>query len=71
MEGWSGEIGNRPLLEQIVSTGDPVILSSGLSDWNELDSAVGLVKSRAPLAVLQCTSEYPCPPGNVGSESHG
>jgi N,N'-diacetyllegionaminate synthase len=62
----SGEIGNLPLLERIAATGDPVILSSGLSDWPELDHAVKTVQNRCPVAVLQCTTEYPCPPEKTG-----
>jgi N,N'-diacetyllegionaminate synthase len=63
----SGEIGNHPLLEKMASKGRPVILSSGMSDWDELDRAVDLVKQNGnPLAVLQCASAYPCPPERVG-----
>lgn len=63
----SGEVGNIPLLEKISAFGDPVILSSGMSDWDEIDRAVDTVrKSGNPLAVLQCTSAYPCPPETVG-----
>ena len=63
----SGEIGNLPLIERMAASGDPVILSSGMSDWPELDAAVDTVKKNGnPLAVLQCTSAYPCPPERVG-----
>ena len=63
----SGEVGNVPLLKRMISSGDPVILSSGMSDWDELDVAVDLVRQNGnPLAVLQCTSAYPCPPERVG-----
>lgn len=63
----SGEIGNFQLLKRIVGTGDPIILSSGMSDWDELDSGVEIVKTGGnPLAVLQCTTAYPCPPEYVG-----
>lgn len=63
----SGEVGNRPLLERIAETKKPVILSSGMSDLEELDSAVEFVKSKeVPLAVLQCTNSYPCPPEKIG-----
>lgn len=63
----SGEIGNLPMLNQIIETKSPIILSSGMSDWNELDTAAEIVKSNGnPLAVLQCTSAYPCPPEKVG-----
>ena len=63
----SGEVGNIPLLTKIAGHGDPVILSSGMSDWTELDTAVETVrKSKNSLAVLQCTSAYPCPPEKIG-----
>lgn len=63
----SGEIGNSVLLKKIVETGDPIILSSGMSSWQELDEAVNIVrKGGNPLAVLQCTTAYPCPPDKIG-----
>jgi N-acetylneuraminate synthase len=63
----SGEIGNLRLLERIAETGDPVILSSGMSDLNEMDAAVNVVRTSGNrFAVLQCTSAYPCPPEKVG-----
>lgn len=63
----SGEINNEPLLREILSTNDPIMLSSGMSDWNELDDAVRQVRENGnPLAVMQCTSRYPCPPEKIG-----
>lgn len=63
----SGEVGNLPLLDQIIMTRKPVILSSGMSDERELDNSVARIKAaHNPLAILQCTSEYPCPPEKVG-----
>jgi N-acetylneuraminate synthase len=63
----SGEVGNVPMLDRIVATGRPVILSSGMSDFAELDAAVARVqRNGVPLAVLQCTTAYPCPPERVG-----
>ena len=63
----SGEVGNIPLLNRIIGSGDPVILSSGMSTWEELDTAVAVVRENGnPLALLQCTSSYPCPPERVG-----
>lgn len=70
MPAWkiaSGEVGNRPLLEKIVDTGKPVIFSSGLSSFTELDAAVELARSAAvPYAVMQTTTQYPTPPQKVG-----
>ncbi|MEO6726306.1 MAG: N-acetylneuraminate synthase family protein [Blastocatellia bacterium] len=63
----AGETSNLPLLEQIARTGKPVILSSGMSGWDELDAAVNCVrKGGSPVAVLQCTTAYPCPPEKLG-----
>ena len=63
----SGEIGSIALLDAMISTGRPVLLSSGMSDLRELDTAVERVRRASlPLAVLQCTTAYPCPPERVG-----
>jgi len=63
----SGEVENHPFLEWIATTGKPVIVSSGLSNWTSLDSALEVLESHgAPVAVLQCTTSYPCPPEAVG-----
>ncbi|MFN8003887.1 MAG: N-acetylneuraminate synthase family protein [Acidobacteriota bacterium] len=68
--GWkvgAGEVSNLPLLEKMARTGKPVILSSGMSDWAELDAAVHCVREHgAAVAVLQCTTAYPCPPEKLG-----
>lgn len=62
----SGEVTNLPLLEKVAGTGKPVYLSSGMSDWKELDAAVEILKGGGPLCVMQCTSAYPCPPERAG-----
>lgn len=63
----SGEITNIPMLECIAQTGKPVLLSSGMSTWAELDEAVNtILKQHDRIMVLQCTSEYPCPYEEVG-----
>jgi N,N'-diacetyllegionaminate synthase len=63
----SGEVTNLPLLEVIAGTGKPVLLSSGMSNWAELDAAVNaILRHHDRLTVLQCTTEYPCPHEHVG-----
>lgn len=63
----SGEVANTHLIDAVSRTRLPVILSSGLSTYAELDEAVvRLQNSGVPLAVLQCTTAYPCPPEAVG-----
>lgn len=65
----SGEVNNLPLLEKVAATGKRVLLSSGMSSWAEIDEAVGIFRDRGVLGnlvLLQCTSEYPCPPEQAG-----
>lgn len=68
--GWkvaSGEVTNLPLIEQMAATGQPVLLSSGMSSLAELDAAVACVRRRgASVAVFQCTTAYPTPADQVG-----
>lgn len=57
----SGEITNIPFLKHIAKKRKPVILSSGMSNMDEIKAAVSLFKKfKTPLALLQTTSEYPC-----------
>ncbi len=63
----AGEVSNAPLLDAVAATGKPVLLSTGMSPWSEIDAAVERIKDNStPVAVLQCTSAYPCPPEQVG-----
>ncbi|MGQ0716010.1 MAG: N-acetylneuraminate synthase family protein [Pseudonocardiales bacterium] len=64
----SGEVANPLLLDAVAQTGAPVLLSSGMSGWAELDGAVERLRGAGAgsLAVLQCTSAYPVPPERVG-----
>lgn len=63
----SGEVTNLPLIEAVAQTGKPMLLSSGMSTWPELDAAVNTVlRHHGRLTVLQCTSAYPCPYEQVG-----
>lgn len=64
----SGEVTNFPFLEHVAKTGKQVILSSGMNTWEEMDEAVDTLRSNGctDLIMLQCTSEYPCPPEKAG-----
>jgi N,N'-diacetyllegionaminate synthase len=65
IQGWkigSGELNNFPLIERIARTKKPIILSTGLSDYKEIDQTVNLIKNfHENIALMQCTSLYPCP----------
>ena len=64
----SGEITNYPLVRRIAEKGKPVILSTGMSTLEEVETAVSwlsdgpLASDRLPaLTVLHCVSAYPAP----------
>lgn len=63
----SGEVTNTSLLDRVAITGKPVLLSSGMSDWSELDLAVEALRAGGgEVTVMQCTSAYPCADTQVG-----
>lgn len=63
----SGEVNNFLLLEKIARTGKPVILSSGMSSFEELDKTVAFLHKReVSFSILQCTTTYPSSPENYG-----
>lgn len=63
----SGEVTNFLLLEKIAQTKKPIILSSGMSSYDELDKAVDFLKSKGvAYSILQCTTSYPTNPEQYG-----
>lgn len=63
----AGEMTNLPMLERIAATGKPVLLSSGLSSWADLDRTIMHLQDRgASVAIFQTTTAYPCPPDQLG-----
>ena len=62
----SGEVTNLFLLERLAATGKPIVLSSGMSSWIELDRAVDVLRQSPRLIVLQCCSVVPCSDKQVG-----
>ena len=63
----SGEVNNHLMLEYLAKTGKPVLLSSGMSSFKELDDSVALLKAfDTPLSIFQCTTSYPTMPDNWG-----
>lgn len=57
----SGEITNLPLLEVVGSFGRQVILSTGMAEMAEVETAVATLRraGASDLVVLQCVSNYP------------
>lgn len=63
----SGELSNRPMLDAILETKLPIVVSSGMSSWQELDEVVEPIRSAGvDLTILQCTTMYPTPPEKLG-----
>ena len=56
----SSDITNRSFIEYLARFGKPIILSTGASNLNEIDRALGWVgKDAAPVALLHCVLNYP------------
>ena len=63
----SMDVNHWPLLEYVVGTGKPVILSTGMATLGEIEAALGVLSRRSsgPVVLLHCVSIYPCPPAEV------
>lgn len=63
----SGEVSNFLMLEKIAKTGKPILLSSGMSSFEELDKSVDFIKGFGNEIILfQCTTQYPTSAENSG-----
>lgn len=63
----SGEVSNWLMLGKIAKTSKPIILSSGMSNWEELDNAILFLKDFGnELSIMQCTTAYPTKPEQWG-----
>jgi len=62
----SGDLTNIPLIKEIANSEIPYILSTGGGTIEDVDRAMS-VQSEHPdrVAVLQCTSAYPCSPADM------
>lgn len=63
----SGEITNYPFIKKIAQYGEPVILSTGMCNMQDIENAVEtLRKWGAPkITILHCNTEYPTPFNDV------
>lgn len=63
----SGEVNNYLMLEKISKTGKPILLSSGMSSYIELDKTVDFIKGKGnDVSIFQCTTSYPSESGEWG-----
>ena len=65
----SGEITNYPYLRKIARRGEPVILSSGMSGYREIEEALAVLEENGvrhnDIIILHCNTEYPTPMEDV------
>ena len=61
----SGEIVNLPYLRHVGGFGKPIILSTGMATFGEIESALEVLEGagtpRKRITILHCNTEYPTP----------
>lgn len=59
----SGEITNYPYLVSIAKTKKPIIVSTGMSNMEEIEAALALLKTNGAgeISILHCNTQYPTP----------
>lgn len=63
----SGEVNNFLILEKMAQTKKPILLSSGMSSYGELDTTVDFLRGKnVDFSILQCTTAYPTKPEQYG-----
>lgn len=65
----SGEITNLPYLEFIAQTNQPVIISTGMAEMDEITAAINVLthagKAIDDITILHCTTDYPAKPEDL------
>ena len=62
----SSEMMNYPLLDVIGRSKIPVILSTGMNSWEEIEDSVNFLNTYdSQLCILKCTSNYPALPESI------
>ncbi|MDO8527465.1 MAG: pseudaminic acid synthase, partial [Deltaproteobacteria bacterium] len=63
----SFEMVDISLIEYIAKKGKPIILSTGLGKWEEIEEAVTAIRNAGndQIVLLKCTSAYPASPENM------
>ena len=63
----SGEFKSDDLISAMIDTGKPVLYSTGMSKWSEIDAVVDFFYGKShPLVLFQCTSMYPTRAESIG-----
>lgn len=62
----SASLTDAPLVQSVVKTGKPIIASTGMSTWHEIEAAMMFLQSaHSRLVLCHCTSIYPLPANKV------
>lgn len=63
----SGEVYNDFLVEEMCKSGMPILCSTGMSSYEDIDKIVDQFQSfKSPYTLFQCTTSYPNPLNKVG-----
>ncbi len=63
----SGEVFNEILMEKALETKKPLILSTGMSVFEDIDKQIKLInKYGNEFVLMQCTTSYPCKAEDIG-----
>ncbi len=59
----SGDLTNKPFLEEVAAKGKPVLLATGMSTMDEVKKALEAIykAGNRKVVALHCTTAYPCP----------
>lgn len=63
----SGEVTNLPYLLAIAKTAKPVVMSTGMCELKEIQTAIDVLRANGTpkITLLHCNTEYPTPYGDV------
>lgn len=62
----SGELTNIPMLKIISKLNFFTFISTGMSNYEEINNALKIFKNKKKICLMQCTSIYPCNDQSVG-----
>lgn len=59
----SGDVTNTPLVARVARTSKPIVMSTGMSDGDDVAAALAAIRLNGggPVALLHCVSSYPVP----------